>query len=83
MALTFDRTGDYDLADRVDEQALATAGPYNGADLAYVRGALRAEKRGDYERARKLAQGVIDAWSVADETVPAVADMRRLLARLR
>jgi serine/threonine protein kinase len=83
MAIAFDRNGDLDLADQVDAVALGSTGRYNGADPAYVRGALRAEKRGDRERARKLAQAVIDAWSTADEASPSVADMKRLLARLK
>jgi hypothetical protein len=47
-----------------------------------VREAHRAHRRGDLKEARRLAQQVIDAWSVADEELPAVQDMRRLLGAL-
>jgi hypothetical protein len=83
LAVAFERAGDGDLAEKADAAALARRGLYNGANLAYVRGALRAEKRKDKETARRLAQAVVDAWSVADDDVPAVEEMRKLLARLR
>jgi hypothetical protein len=83
LALAFERAGEADLAEKVDAAALARRGLYNGANLAYVRGALRAEKRKDKDTARRLAQAVVDAWSVADDDVPAVEQMRKLLARLR
>jgi hypothetical protein len=47
-----------------------------------VRAAKRAAKRGDRARAKELAQKVVDAWSVADEIVPAVEEMKALLAKL-
>jgi tRNA A-37 threonylcarbamoyl transferase component Bud32 len=83
LADVLDRTGETELADRLDAPIVTTIGKYNGVELAHVRAARRAEKRGDKERARKLAQQVIDAWSVADEVVPAVAEMRKLVARLK
>jgi hypothetical protein len=81
-AVAFERTGEPDLAERVDKPTLAATGSFNGVDLAWVRAAKRAEKRGDRETARKLAEQVVEAWSTADEAVPAVAEMRALLARL-
>jgi eukaryotic-like serine/threonine-protein kinase len=83
MATTFERTGDLELVERLEAAALAGPGEFNGANPAHVRAARRAAKRGDDERARALARQVIEAWGVADETVPAVAEMRRLLAALR
>ena len=39
--------------------------------------------RGDRVRAKQLAQQVVDAWGAADVPVPAVAEVKALLARLR
>jgi hypothetical protein len=83
LATVLDRTGEGDLAEKLDAPIVSTMGRYNGVELAHVRAALRAEKRGDTERARALAQKVVDAWSVADEEVPAVAEMRKLVKRLK
>jgi eukaryotic-like serine/threonine-protein kinase len=85
MAITFQHTGDLELVERLDSTALSSdAGEFNGASLAHVRAARRAAAGKDRERARAraLARRVIEAWSVADETVPAVDEMRKLLARL-
>jgi hypothetical protein len=83
MEATFERTGDVELVNRLESAALAGRGEFNGASPADVRATRRAAKRGDKQRARALAEKVIEAWSVADETVPAVEEMRRLLAGLR
>jgi hypothetical protein len=83
LAIAFERAGDLELAERLDAPIVAKGGRYNGIELAHVRAAWRAEKRGDKELAKKLAQQVIDAWSVADEEVPAVVEMRKLLLRLK
>jgi hypothetical protein len=82
LATVFDQAGDLDLADRVDEVLLRLPGDWNGANIAHVRGALRAERRSDRATAERLAHAVIDAWGGADVAVPAVAEMRALLARL-
>jgi hypothetical protein len=81
MADTFERSGDVDLAEKVDTAEMARAGEFNGATLAHARAARRAQRRGDVGGARTLATQVIDAWSVADEDVPALTEMRHLLAR--
>ncbi|HEX8793504.1 MAG TPA: serine/threonine-protein kinase [Polyangiaceae bacterium] len=83
-AVAFDATGDADLAERVDERLIAAQdGNYAGASLSHVRAARRAMARGDHARAKQLAQQVVDAWGAADVPVPAVAEMKALLARLR
>jgi eukaryotic-like serine/threonine-protein kinase len=79
LADVFDRTGDSDLADRVDAPMLAHKGPFGGADLAFVRAAKRASTRGDRRRAVELARKVVDAWSIADVDVPAVREMKKLV----
>jgi hypothetical protein len=81
MAVVFERTGDVELLDRLEAATLANAQNLNGATLAVAHAARRAANRGDKERARALAKRVIEAWSVADETVPAVEEMRRLVVR--
>jgi serine/threonine-protein kinase len=81
LATAFDKSGDSENAARIDARFLAD-GRFNGAEPAQVREALRAEKRGDVQTARAMAKKVIDAWSVADADVPAVAEMRKLMARL-
>ena len=78
----FQRTGADDLAEQVDREVMRRAGEFHGATLGHARAALRAFARGDRETARRLAEQVRDAWSVADEPPPALAAMRELLARL-
>ncbi len=78
----FERSGDTALATKLDAEYLSRGNRWAGADLVYVREARRAEKRGDFTRARELAKKVIDAWSVADVDVPAVAEMTKLVARV-
>jgi serine/threonine protein kinase len=79
MVETFEHTGERELVDRVEAAIVDRAAEQNGASLAQVRAARRAAKRGDAARAQALAEQVIQAWSVADEPVPAVAEMRRLV----
>jgi len=83
MEATFERTGDSELVERLEVAAMDSGtNEYNGAALVDVRAARRAAKRGDATRARELANKVIRAWSVADQPVPAVAEMRKLLTEL-
>jgi hypothetical protein len=79
----FERTGATDLAERVDQEVMKRAGEFNGATLGHVRAARRALARGDRERARQLAKQVIEAWSLADDEPPELAEMRRLDAQLQ
>jgi serine/threonine-protein kinase len=83
VSTAFERAGEDDLSARIDAPALARPGRGNGVELAWVREARRAAKRGDAAPARKRAQEVIDAWSVADVEVPAVREMRKLITRLK
>jgi eukaryotic-like serine/threonine-protein kinase len=82
VATAFERAAEDDLVEKLDAPILGYPGRYNGAELAHVRAARRAARRGDKDTARKMARRVIDAWSVADEQVPAVDEMRKLIARL-
>ena len=82
MVEAFERTGAADLAEQVDQEVMKRAGELNGATLGHVRSARRALARGDRKTARRLAEQVVKAWSVADEPPPALAEMRQLLARL-
>ncbi|WP_437662543.1 serine/threonine-protein kinase [Sorangium sp. So ce1182] len=79
MVETFERTGETELVARLEAAIADRSSELNGASLALVRSARRAAWRGEDDRARDLARRVLDAWSVADETVPAVAEMRRLV----
>ncbi|HTN88369.1 MAG TPA: hypothetical protein VL242_32030 [Sorangium sp.] len=83
MAEAFEHTGEIELVDRLEASVADRSAEQNGASLALVRAARRAARRGDGERARALAKQVLDAWSVADEPVPAVAEMRRLVQATR
>ncbi len=76
----FDRVGEDGLAARIDARKLKYR-YFAGISDATPREALRAFKQGDRARARELAQKVIDAWEVADAVIPAVAEMRALLAK--
>jgi hypothetical protein len=80
LAEAFDRAGEHDLAERVDATAISHAGFLHGVGLAHLRAARRAIARGDRARAEQLGRRVLDAWSVADATIPAVAELRSLLA---
>lgn len=79
MVETFERVGEAELVDRLDAALVRHSAELNGASLALVRAARRAAKRGDTKEAQGLAKQVVDAWSVADESVPAVDEMRRML----
>jgi eukaryotic-like serine/threonine-protein kinase len=81
MADAFDRGGAPELAEKLDAATLSHPGSFNGADLAFVRQARRAQKRGDHAQAQALAKKVVDAWQVADTTVPVVAEMKAILAK--
>jgi eukaryotic-like serine/threonine-protein kinase len=82
MVETFDQTGKSDLAEKVDQAIMMRARTYNGATLGHARAARRAFEQGDLERARTLADQVIQAWGQADVEPPALADMRSLVAKL-
>jgi hypothetical protein len=80
MPAVFDRAGELDLAERIDQRVADTTGPLNGVGLAHVRAARRALARGDRARAEALARKIVDAWSGADVPIPAVAEVRALSA---
>lgn len=82
LAQPFDDAGEPDVAERIDAYDLAHAGEHNGASLAMLRAARRAAKAGDDARALDLARRVMTAWSAADEAVPAVDEMRKLVRAL-
>jgi hypothetical protein len=77
----FDRTDAHDLAQRLDEFR-ARRDTLAGANFAHVRLARRAHESGDRAKAREMAELVIRSWSGADVPVPAVNEMRALLAEL-
>jgi hypothetical protein len=83
MVDALDRTDATELAEQVDQEVMKRAGEFNGATLGHARAARRAFARGDRERARRLAEPVIKAWSLADDEPPALAAMRRLLTKLQ
>ena len=75
----FERAGEADLATRLDARKM----PFTfiaGVSEAEPRAARRALAAGDKVTARKLSQRVVAAWEVADISVPAVAQMRTILA---
>ena len=82
MATTFERTGEWNLVERLLADIPDTSAELNGASPALVHAARRAARRGERDTARALARRVIEAWSVADVPVPAVDEMRRLVASL-
>ena len=75
----FERAGEIDMAARLDA-AKMTVAVFGGVSEAAPREAKRALARGDRARARELANKIVQAWGVADTVVPAVADMRAILA---
>ncbi|WP_437754859.1 protein kinase domain-containing protein [Sorangium sp. So ce1389] len=82
MTAVFERTGEAELAERLEQAVTAGESHLGGASLATVRAARRAARRGAVDEARALARQVIDAWAIADEPVPSLDEMRRL-ARAR
>jgi hypothetical protein len=74
----FERVGEADLASRLDARKMAFA-YLGGVSEAAPREAKRALAGGDHDRACTLARQVVDAWGVADATIPAVAEMREVL----
>ncbi|WP_437299008.1 serine/threonine-protein kinase [Sorangium sp. So ce426] len=82
MIATYEREGEHELVDRLEQAIPDDSEALNGASLKTVREAERAARRGDRQRALALAQQVIKAWSAVDAPVPAVESMRRLAARL-
>jgi hypothetical protein len=83
VSIALERNGDVSLLDRLDDQAIAEGELSPDIALAFVRKALRAEKHGDHETARKLAQRFVDRWDEADERPPALAQMKAILAKPR
>lgn len=77
----FERAGEPELVARIERRNMRRE-TFAGARLAHVRGARRAAAAGETERARELAERVVEAWSTADVAVPGVAEMRALLAEL-
>ena len=71
-----------DLIEQIDNGKLSSRS-YGGISDSTPRVAERAFRRGDTKRARELALEVVDKWGNADVVVPAVAEMRTLLAKLR
>ncbi len=78
----FDAAGAYDLAEQADEDFIAVADEPGAMDLAFVRSAFRAEKRGQPALARKLAEKSLAALRYADDDVPVARDLEALLKRL-
>ena len=77
----FEREGEVAAVERLERSHLRHIG-FAGAHPVHVREARRAARAGDTARARELAQRVVQSWGTADVSVPAVAEMRALLARL-
>jgi predicted Ser/Thr protein kinase len=82
LADAFYRAGEVDLAQRIDGDVVDQPGAFNGAGLPHLRAARRAIEVGDRERAEQLVRRMVEAWSVADVPVPALAELRARLARL-
>ena len=81
MIAAFEHTGARELVERLEAAVPDASDGLNGASLGTVRAARRAAKRGDRTGAAELADRVVRAWSMADETVPVVAEMRSLTGR--
>jgi hypothetical protein len=77
----FARVGEDGLAARVDARKMKYR-YFAGLSDATPSEARRAFEHGDLGRARELAQKVVDAWEVADAVVPAVGEMKALLAKV-
>lgn len=81
MVQVYETLGESDIVERLERAASPKATEWNGASLGVVREARRAARKKDPTRARVLAKQVVDAWAIADDAVPVVEEMRRLLAK--
>ena len=81
LGYVLEAAGQDDLSARVDAPTLERPAFYNGVSRRTCgrRGARTSAAM--QPRARELARAVVDAWGVADVEVPAVAEMRALLAK--
>jgi len=79
----FDAAGVSDLAEGIDADFVTIVDATSAMDLAFVRGARRAEKKGDYALARKLAEKCLSALRFADDDVPATKELEAMLERLK
>lgn len=82
LTTVLDRARLDEMAERVDAPFLTLVDTRSAVDLAFYRGALRAEKKGDYATARKLAEAGVERWQHADDDVPAFREMQTLLTRI-
>lgn len=77
----FIRVGAFEAAKELDEKDLERFHLFGGVGRRNVRAARHAAARGDIKRARELAREIVDAWSRADMEIPAITEMRAILAR--
>lgn len=82
MAEAFDRSGMSDLGARLDADVLGLVDQPGAMDLAFVRGAFRAERAGEASKAKKLATVVLAKWQTADDDIPATREVKALLERV-
>jgi hypothetical protein len=80
LTLLLDDAGETELATRLDRVSLSRAGMSIHGLLVHTREARRAHARGDLDTARRHATVVVEAFELADVPVPAVAQMRAILA---
>jgi serine/threonine protein kinase len=81
MTEVFEAVGEPALVERIDGLLADERGKYHGASLADVRAAKRAFRRGDQAKAQAESTRVLAAWELADDEVPAVGELRALLAK--
>jgi serine/threonine-protein kinase len=81
LAAAFDRASMTELATAVDAPFVQLVEHQDAVDLAFARAALRAQKAGDLEQARKLARACVARWQHADDDVPLRKEMQALLTR--
>ncbi len=77
-AIALEHAGDLDAADAADPPR---PGIFGGVSGSFARNARRAEKRGDCDRAIRLASKLIDGWRRADTRLALVDEMERLVRR--
>jgi hypothetical protein len=82
MIDVFDAAGMPEIGDRIDADYVGLVSYPHAVDYSLWHAALRAEKLGDPERARKLATHVIEALRFSDSEVPMTKDLDALLKRL-
>lgn len=78
VAELLDEAGSFEQAQFIDDTLFVYDPRLHGATMATVRSALRADKRGDKDAAKRFAKRALDSWQGVDTRVPHAASMMEM-----